>query len=123
MSHKVDALICAVIVALTLVIPLLGYFNTVDSWAKFSSEAVLSAARFEQLAKDTELGKIKPDVAGFPAYLRMQAAGQLFLADMFGNLTAAAHKFMSATFGLAAIQAGLLAWLLRRRRGRGEALT
>lgn len=117
MAFKVETLICAVVVALTLVVPILGYINTADSWAKSSSEAVLSADRYEHLAKEIELGRIKPDLAGFPAYIRMQASGQRFLADMYDNLTEAASKLLSVTIGLAAIQAGLLTWLLRRRRG------
>jgi CHASE1-domain containing sensor protein len=113
---KIDALVYAVVVALTLAMPSLAYFYTADTWAKLSSESTLAANRTEQLAKDTEIGKIKPDLAGFPAYLRMQAAGERAIARMFTNHSEAAFSFMLATFGVGAVQAALLAWLFSRRR-------
>jgi hypothetical protein len=118
---KIDALIYAVVVALTLVMPSLAYFYTADAWAKLSSEAALSANRSEQLAKDIEVGKIKPEAAGFPAYLRMQAAGERSLARMFANHREAAFSLLLGSFGASAVQAALLSWAFcRRRRSVGE---
>jgi hypothetical protein len=84
--------------------------------AKLSSEATLSANRSEQLAKDTETGKIKPDAAGLPAYLRMQAAGERALARMFANHNEAVFSLLLGSLGASAVQAALLSWLFSRRR-------
>ena len=115
---KIDALLCVIVLALTLVIPSLAYFNTADSWARFSVDTLSSASRTEELAKETELGKITPDVAGFPIYLRMQAASQRAIAEMFAQLSSASRKLMSATIGVVQLQGILLLWLLWRRKVR-----
>ena len=113
---KIDAFICVIVLALTLVIPSLAYFNTADSWASFSAETLATASRTEEMAKQTELGKIKPDVAGFPTYLRMQAASQRTIAEIFAQLNSASRKLMSATIGAVQLQGLLLFWLLWRKR-------
>jgi hypothetical protein len=116
---KTDVLLGAAILALTLLIPAIFYSQTVDGWAQSSLESTRSAQRYEQLAIDTEVGKIKPDMAGLPAYLRMQAAGARTLASMFANLAEGSRKLMSAMVGVLGVQAGLLAWLVFRRRSAG----
>ena len=120
---KVDVLLCVIVVALSLFVPSLAFLNTAEGWSRSALESAESAGRYEQLAKDTESGKIKPDPTGLPAYLRMQAAGQIALADMFGNLGRSARSLLSASFGIATLQALLLAIVLvraRRRRARSE---
>ena len=118
---KIDALICAVVIALTAVVPSLAFLTGGENWSKHRDESVSSAARCEQLARDTESGKIKPDLGNFPAYVRMQAQGQLELAKMYGHLAEADRKFLSPAVGILGVQASLLSWLLLRRRNRGHA--
>jgi len=113
---KLDALICAVVIALTVVIPSLAFLKGDESWSKHRDESVSSAGRYEQLARDTESGKIKPDFGNFPTYLRMQAQGQMELARMYGYLAESDRKFLSASIGVVGAQAVLLCWLLLRRR-------
>ena len=116
---KTDVCIGAVILALTLLIPSIFYLQTVDGWSQSSLESARSAQRYEQLATDTETGKVKPDVTGLPAYLRKQAAGERALASMFANLAEGSRKLMSAMVGVLMAQGALLAWLLFRRRSVG----
>jgi hypothetical protein len=118
---KLDALICAVVIVLTAVVPSLAFLKGAESWPKHRDESASSAVRYEQLARDTESGKIKPDSSNFPAYLRLQARGQMELARMYGYLAESDRKFLSATFGVVGVQAALLTWLLLRRRKHARA--
>ena len=118
MSRKFDALICALIVALTVVVPAIGYHRAGELFAQQGKQSRESAERSRQLAADTEAGKIKPDPAGFPTYLRMEATARSSLADMYFYLGEASRNLLSAVIGVAIAQAGLLGWLLRRSRSR-----
>ncbi len=114
---KIDALICAAVIALTAVMPSLLLASGVgESWSHSRTESVSSAARYEQLARDTESGKINPDFGNFPTYLRMQAEGQMALAKMYEHLADASRNFLSVSAGILGFQAALLSWLLLRRR-------
>jgi hypothetical protein len=116
---KLDAILCAVIVALTLVIPcaawVLGYS---EALANHSEERATSSKRWETIARDTEQGKIQTDPANFPQYLRMQGRQDLELARMYGSLAQALKGMTQGLVGIAMVQAALLVWLVNRRRKR-----
>ena len=118
MSGKIDAFICAVIVALTVAVPAIGYHRIGDMFAQQGKHSRESAERSRQLAGDMEAGKIKPDPAGLPKYMRMEAAVRASSADMYFYLSEAFRNLFSAVVGVALVQAGLLSWLLRRKRSR-----
>jgi hypothetical protein len=117
---KLDAAICALVVALTLVVPTLAYVKGGENWLKESDEAASFARKYEQLAQDAELGRIKADPETFSTFLRMQAQGKKEHAAIFTGLGEADRKFLSAALGFAGVQASLLAWLLMRRRKAGR---
>jgi hypothetical protein len=114
---KFDLLLSVIVVALTLVMPFLGYINTADQWVAQSAEARKSAARFEELAKQIEAGKNVLDQTGFPTYLRMQARGELALAAMYTDLSQGLRSLLAGSIAIAIVQALLLLFLYRRRSG------
>ncbi|MFS8138123.1 MAG: hypothetical protein ACMG50_08370 [Thermomonas sp.] len=116
---KLDSVLCAVIVALALIVPssiwVLGYSA---AFINYSEERTASSKRWEAIAQDTEQGKIKPEPANFARYLRMQGQQDLVLAKMYGNLAESLKHLAEGLVGVAMVQAGLLGWLFNRRRKR-----
>jgi hypothetical protein len=103
---------------LSLLVPAVTYFSMGGNrLSEFSTQSTQSAAKLEQIANDIESGKISHTRDSLVAYVRMQANSERTLSSMYENLADAAHSFFVASAGIALLQAGLLAWVFKRRSG------
>ena len=113
---KLDALICALLLVLSALVPVVVFTNGGgESWSKRKDQAILSSRESDQLARDDESGKLASDPANLAGYLRMNALAEMETAKSYGYLADADRKILSATLDILGAQAALLCLLVFRR--------